>query len=332
MNRKAKILFVCPSFSSFIQKDMDMLRRHFEVRVAHYRGKKRMLKFLIETLKGVLWADVTFSWFADVHAFVAVMFSKIFIRKSIVVVGGYEVAKVPEINYGGMLSRRKAFIVRFVLKHADRILPFSNYAAKEVLSINRDINLKIIPLTSDTEKFVPNGLKDNIVLTVCIVTKQNIARKGLKTFVESAKYLPEVKFVLIGPYIDDAINYLSKIAPPNVEFTGYIPDEELIKWYQRAKIYCQLSYQEGEGAGGALGEAMACGCIPVVSSKATALEETVGDCGFYVPYGDVSSTVKAIKKALNTSSELGKKARKRMTNLFPMVRRESNLLELINLS
>jgi len=49
-----------------------------------------MLKFLIETIKGVLWSDVTFSWFADVHAFVAVLLSKMFRRKSIVVVGGYE--------------------------------------------------------------------------------------------------------------------------------------------------------------------------------------------------------------------------------------------------
>jgi hypothetical protein len=86
--------------SQFIQNDLDILRRHFEVRVAHYQGKKRLLKFLIETLKGVLWADLTFSWFADVHALVAVLFSKIFRRKSIVVVGGYEVAKVPEIGRG----------------------------------------------------------------------------------------------------------------------------------------------------------------------------------------------------------------------------------------
>ncbi len=54
-----------------------------------------MLKILIETLKGVLWSGVTFSWFADVHAFAAVLVSKLFKRKSIVVVGGYEVAKVP---------------------------------------------------------------------------------------------------------------------------------------------------------------------------------------------------------------------------------------------
>jgi len=61
-----KILFVRPSKSSFIQRDLELLRKHFDVRVAHYQGKKRMLKFLIETLKGVLWADITFSWFADV--------------------------------------------------------------------------------------------------------------------------------------------------------------------------------------------------------------------------------------------------------------------------
>lgn len=92
-----KIFFVCPSFSSFIQNDLDILRRHFDVRVAHYQGKKRVLKFLIVTLKGVLWSDVTFSWFADVHTFAAVLFSRIFRRRSIVVVGGYEVAKVQGI-------------------------------------------------------------------------------------------------------------------------------------------------------------------------------------------------------------------------------------------
>ena len=86
--KKPKILFVCPSFSSFIQNDLDILRRHFEVRVVQYQGKKRMLNFLIETLKGVLWADLTFSWFADVHAFEMVLSSRIFRRNSIVVVGG----------------------------------------------------------------------------------------------------------------------------------------------------------------------------------------------------------------------------------------------------
>ena len=97
MSINTKILFVCPTFSSFIQNDLDILRKHFDVRVAHYQGKNGIPKFVIATLKGVLWADVTFSWFADVHAFATVLFSKIFRRKSIVVVGGYEVAKVQRI-------------------------------------------------------------------------------------------------------------------------------------------------------------------------------------------------------------------------------------------
>lgn len=65
---KPKILFVCPTFSSFIQNDRDILRRFFDVRVAHYQGKKRLREFLIETLKDVLWPNLSFSWFADVHA------------------------------------------------------------------------------------------------------------------------------------------------------------------------------------------------------------------------------------------------------------------------
>ncbi len=83
--------------SQFIQNDLDILRRFFDVRVAHYQGKKRLREFLIETLKDVLWSNLSFSWFADVHAFAAVLFSKIFRKKSIVVVGGYEVAKVQGI-------------------------------------------------------------------------------------------------------------------------------------------------------------------------------------------------------------------------------------------
>jgi len=62
MSIKTKILFVCPlnpfasksvfgnaSRSSFIQNDQDILKKHFEVRVAHYQGKKKLLKFLIVT-------------------------------------------------------------------------------------------------------------------------------------------------------------------------------------------------------------------------------------------------------------------------------------------
>ena len=75
MYKNVKILFVCPYFSSFIQQDLDLLKKHFDVRIGHYTG----LMSIPKILKGVLWSDLTFSWFADTHAFWAVLLSKMFV-------------------------------------------------------------------------------------------------------------------------------------------------------------------------------------------------------------------------------------------------------------
>ena len=64
-------------------------------------------------LKGILWADLTFSWFTDFHAFWAVRLSKIFRKKSIVIASGYSVANMPEIEYGLMQSSKSAYKVKF---------------------------------------------------------------------------------------------------------------------------------------------------------------------------------------------------------------------------
>jgi hypothetical protein len=69
VQKEAYILKVpCITLRENIQNDLEMLRRHFEVGVAPYQAKRRLRKFLIATIKGVLLAYVTFSWFVDVHA------------------------------------------------------------------------------------------------------------------------------------------------------------------------------------------------------------------------------------------------------------------------
>ena len=99
--RKTKILFVPSSKSSFIQQDIVLLRRYFDVRAVDFISSRKDLVgtfgTLLKMVAGVLWADLTFSWFAERHASWAVRLSKIFRKKSIVVVGGHEVAKVPEM-------------------------------------------------------------------------------------------------------------------------------------------------------------------------------------------------------------------------------------------
>lgn len=332
--RKIRILFVYSALSSFVRADLEILQKHFNVKKVHaetffFPRRNRDPLVFVRLLKGILWADIAYTWFADVNAFFIVLFCKLLRKKSMIVVGGCDVVYIPEIDYGNLKSSRGRITVKFILEHATRILPFSDYAKSRVLSVTKKTNTYVILLGCNIEKFKPLcEKKENLVITVSCIDKSNIKRKGLKTLVESAKFLPQSKFVLIGADKDDSISYLKKISSPNVEFTGYVSDEELLKWYQKAKVYCQLSYEEGFGV--ELVEGMACECIPVVSSKAKVFRETVKNHGFYVPYGDVKATVEAIQKALSAPQDMGAKARKNVENLFSIEKREKELLRLIN--
>jgi len=176
----------------------------------------------------------------------------------------------------------------------------------------------------DTSVFSPGGRKENIVLTVCFVSTENIRLKGLDTFIDAARHLPEVRFVLLGRALDDALETLKRGAPDNVEFVGAVGQGELIEWYRRAKVYCQISYRESFGV--ALAEAMSCECVPVVTDRG-ALPEVVGDLGFVIPYADTRATVDAISRAL--ISDAGPAARKRVCDTFSVEQREQELRRII---
>lgn len=326
---KRKILFVRLWNSSFINNDLELLRKHFHVRLVDFViGVKRPYqssKTIFSMINGILWADVMFTWFANSQALWAVRLSKIFGKKSIVVIGGVEVASEREIEYGSMLDRKSARMVKYILKNSNKVLAVSEFNKNEILKYTTPDSVEFIYNGIDCDKFKSSkNEKDDIVITVGAVSYEVIKRKGFETFIKSAQYLPNVKFVLIGKHIDNSIKYLKSIAPKNVEFTGFISDEELIKYYQRAKVYCQLSYYESFGVAPA--EAMCCECVPVVTNKA-ALPEIIGDTGFYAPYGNPKATAEAIKKALN--SQNGKPAKERIRKFFTLKRREKKLTALI---
>jgi len=319
-----KVAFVYYSFSSFVKNDYEILSKHFDVDKVNYRKIWDVYTIMISVLK----SDVSFTWFAGGHALIAVLFSKIFRKKSIVIAGGGDVACVPEIDYGGMRrNKRSRYFAKFVLKHADIVLAVSEFTKREVLECAKPKNLMVVYNGVDIEKFNPNGEKEDIALTVGGIDESTVKRKGFETFVKVAKYLPDIKFVLLGKHIDKSVDCLKYIATTNAEFTGFVSDEELLKWYQKAKVYCQLSYYESFGMAPA--EAMACGCVPVVADRG-ALPEVVGATGFYIPYGDPRATAEAIKEALNSSEDLGKDARERVKNMFPVENRSEKLVELIN--
>ncbi|MCK4653864.1 MAG: glycosyltransferase, partial [Candidatus Cloacimonetes bacterium] len=145
---------------------------------------------------------------------------------------------------------------------------------------------------------------------------------GIETFVKSANFLPEATFLLIGPQLDDSIDYLKSIAPSNVIFKGYTPPDELSTHFGHAKVYAQLSAQESFGC--ALAEAMLCECVPVVTDRG-AIPEVVGNTGYYVPYDDPEATAEAIKEALN--SDKGTETRQRILDNYSLKKRENFLIQ-----
>ncbi|MEF8848448.1 MAG: glycosyltransferase family 4 protein, partial [Candidatus Thermoplasmatota archaeon] len=177
------------------------------------------------------------------------------------------------------------------------------------------------------EDFYPHeGEKEDMVITIGAVNFSNLQRKGLEMFVKVARFFPDIPFILIGKHDDDAIEYLKNIAPDNVVFTGFVSKKKLLRYCQQAKVYAQFSYHEGFGV--SVAEAMLCECIPVVSRQ-FALPEVVGDVGFKVDYGDVEAAAEAVKKALQSTSDLGRKARKRVKNNFSMEKREQKLVKIL---
>lgn len=319
-NNNIKIAFIYYSFSSFVEQDYKILRNHYAISKVKYKNVVNVLDICL-----AVWnSNVSFSWFASGHSFITVIFCKLFRKKSIVIAGGGDVAAVPEINYGNMLNRKNRFVTKFILKNADVILAVSDFTKDEVLKYANPKNLKVVYNGIDIDKFTNEGEKDDLVITVGGISNDFNIRKGYRCFIESAISLKNVTFLLIGKHIDSSVEDLKKIAPPNVKFTGFVSDEDLINLYQKAKVYCQLSYYESFGMG--LTEAMACECIPVVANMA-ALPEVTGNVGVYVPYGDSEETGRKISKALTMD---GRASRERVIHLFSLKKREKELIAIIN--
>ncbi len=324
---KKKILFLSAYNSSFVRNDRNILEKFANVNIIPIPNKRNIFKMILLVCKifiGVCKNDIIYCWFAELPAYIAVFFSKLLHKKCIVVVGGYEVANVPEIGYGGMLNPKNIKKVRYILRNTDLTLAVSKSNKKEIEDDFSTRQLKLVYNGVQTDLFYPRGNKKNIVITVGNVTKENLQRKGLETFVKSAALLPDVEFILIGKHCDDSSKYLGSIASDNLKFTGFVNNEELLKYMQEAKVYVQVSAHEGFGI--SLAEAMLCECIPVVTKRG-ALPEVAGKSAFYVPFDDPVKTVESIQDALN--SKTGEQFRKHILNNFSLKSREKQLRKII---
>ena len=319
----ARVLLAYSRPARFVLIDRDLLAEQHDVREYVQPGP---LPRPLAAWRGVRRADVVVCWFASWHAVAPLLAARVLRRPSILIVGGFDTANMPEIGYGFQQGGVRRLVARTSMQLAGGLLTNSKYSREE-LRRNTGFDARVVYHgVPDPFHELPSGPRERMALTVGNVARLSLERKGLRPFVEAAAHLPDVEFVVAGRPVDDAADELRARGASNVRLTGDLGDEELDALYRRASVYVQPSRHEGFGM--AVAEAMLAGCIPVVTA-AGALPEVVGDTGVVVDSADPAAVAAGVGRALGLGDDARRRARQRVVELFPLEVRRRGLLRAV---
>ena len=178
--------------------------------------------------------------------------------------------------------------------------------------------VKTIPNPIDTSFFTPGNIKkEDLILYV-----GRFADWKLGNFPEVAERIIKkegnVKIAFIGFATNEKIDVLKKRFPDRVIVRKDVPQEELLNWYQRAKILVLPSKYEAFGMVAA--EALSVE-TPVIASRVGGTEEVIQDnkTGLLFDYKNPDELEKKIISLLNNEQlrkEMGKRGRRFVVENF----------------
>ena len=319
----ARVLLAYSNFARFVRIDRDLLAERHEV---EEYGQPGVVPRPLEVVRKVRRANVLVVWFASWHAFLPLLAARLLQTPSLLIVGGFDTAAMPEIGYGFQQGGIRRRLARACMRLATRLLTNSEYSRGELLRTAGFEATVVHHGVPDPFGALPEGPRERLAVTVSNVARIALERKGLRRFVEAGAHLPDVELLLVGAWTDDAADELRAIAAPNVRLTGRLSDEELDDVLRRASVYVQASRHEGFGMG--VAEAMLAGCIPVVTD-AGALPEVVGEAGVVVA-AEPESIAEGVRRALELGTAARVAARDRIVSRFPLQIRRDGLLGLVD--
>jgi glycosyltransferase involved in cell wall biosynthesis len=321
----ARIAYFYREMSEYIEIDLRLLRERHEVEVTECASRWPHPR---STWRSVANADVVMSWFASWHALLPALLARVQRKPFLVVVGGYDTACLPGIAYGHQRGGVKALVARAVLSLATHRVGISEFTMQELAAMGfGGAADPLVPLGLDPLRYAcMRPRQADLVVTVGGVYESNLTRKGLEPFVRAAAECPDLKFVLIGDWVDGAIERLRAIAPANVQFTGRLSHADKVAWLERAAVIVQASQHEAFGL--SLAEGMLCGAVPVVT-RAGALPWVAGGTGVVVPSQDAGALAAGIRAALALGPRAGQAARARVLAEFTVQRRAERLEQLL---
>lgn len=267
------------------------------------------------------------------------------LRKAIIVIAGGNEA----MFYRDSISNQplgylatpwyKKIATRITLRYSTRIIIVSEFMRSDVTKLGAR-NPILVHNSVDTNRFAPTMNTERSEITtifkldrdVIELKRGNILLKAIPLVLE--KY-PKQIFTFIGGFGNAYEEFYNKCEElgisNNIKFVNNVPNDEIVNWMQRSKLYIQISDTETFGV--AIAEALSCE-TPVLVSKRGAIPEVVGDLGTYVNHNDYKDVANGILKILDMNKEdrniIEKKMRDRIVTHFSYEKRKAKISDVIN--
>lgn len=217
------------------------------------------------------------------------------------------------------------FGLKFVLKTAARIIITQpNYLQSSSYLTKYKDKIEVIPNGVDVEKFQPKKASDNddgSIIFFLSVLDEFHKYKGLDYLLEALRIIknkiPEVKLIVGGKGV--LLDYYQEMAASlglkeNVEFVGFIPDEEIADYYSHANVFVLPSISSlQEGFGIVALESLACE-TPVVTTDIVGVAQDLKkvEAGIVTPPRDIKKLANAVTQILcdpEMQKEMGHRGR-----------------------
>lgn len=338
------IIYTFPIRTAFIDRDLEMISPEMKIKALEFTQSPIKLPFFfVIQFFQLLWflpkTTQYLCFFGGYHTVLPVWFGKAFKKRSIIQAGGTDCMNMPEIGYGNFRKKwlRKATVYSF--RNCSLILPVAEALVKQDYRFDSSISAKqgllnLIPDLTTPIKVVPNGFdtdfwkdlgqirRPNSFISVGTGTSKQARGivKGYDLIEQLASLHPDFNITLVG---DE--NYFSPYS--NIKVLGKQSKEELVKLYNSHQIYLQLS--SSEGFPNALGEAMACGCIPI-GSAVGAIPEIIGDETLILTQKKIHNLNQVLLNLKHRDvTNLRKQMREKIHSNFSFGRRKGLLLDIL---
>ncbi|MEY3565884.1 MAG: hypothetical protein RJA23_2054, partial [Bacteroidota bacterium] len=161
------IVYSFPVRTAFIERDLEMIRPHAEIKDLEFTQSPIKLPFyLILQFFQLLWylprTSQYLCFFGGYHCILPVVFGKAFGKKCTIQAGGTDCINMPEIGYGNFRKKSLAWATRFSFENCSLILPVAEALVSQHYSYDPQINpkqglLQLIPGLKTPIQVIPNG-------------------------------------------------------------------------------------------------------------------------------------------------------------------------------